>query len=71
MLKIKIKKEDKREYKKYLSSRGFFGAVKIFSVHIFYMVKNYIKLPKKEKKKAFICIYYNAVDIPMLTIRLE
>lgn len=71
MLKIKIKQEDKREYKKYLSSRGFFGAVKIIFVHIFYMVKEYIKLPKKEKEKAFIEIYYNAVDIPILTIGLE
>lgn len=71
MLKIKIKQEDKREYKEYLSSRGFFGAVRIFFVHIFYMVKNYIKLPKNEKERAFICVYYNAVDIPILTIGLE
>lgn len=71
MLKIKIKQEDKREYKKYLSSRGFFGAIKIFSVHIFYMVKEYIKLSKKEKERAFIGIYYNAVDIPILTIGLN
>lgn len=71
MPKIKIKKEDKREYKKYLSSRGFLGAVRIFFVHIFYMVKEYIKLSKKERERAFICVYYNAVDIPILTIGLE
>lgn len=71
MPKIKISQADKQEYKTYLFSRGIFSAAKTFFIHIFYMVKEYIKLSKKEKERVFIGIYYNAIDIPILTIGLE
>lgn len=66
---IRIDKEDEKKYKAYLSSKGIFKARKIFCYHIKQILINYFKLTKEQKLKSYICIYYNAADFPILTIR--
>ena len=66
--KNEIKYRDKREYKKHLSSKGFWSAADTFLCNIKNIIFQYIKMSKNEKKRSYIHIYYNAADYPILTI---
>ena len=66
--KNKISREDKREYKSFLFSRGYLRGAKLFCFHVIYIIINYMKFSKEQKAKSYIHVYYNAADYPILTI---
>ena len=62
---IKISQEEKDEYKKFILEQA---SIRLFVIHVIDIIKKYAKFSSNEKKRAYIYIYYNAADYPILTI---